>query len=433
MNFSRTASALLAISLCCLPATLSADQLIVRGGEFQANTYTTSNQGQPSIAMDAQGRAVVIWEGAGDQDGSSWGIFGQRYAVDGSPEGPEFQVNSYTVDLQVDPEVARHADGSFVVTWMSYWQTGGDDFDVFAQRFDAAGVPMSPEFQVNSYTTGYQGDPDVAIGANGDFWIVWDSTSQDGSLGGIFGQRFDSLGAPLGGEMQLNSTFASDQNDVVIAATETSFLVVWEDEGFDTSSETVVLQAFDTAGNALGGEVQVNTFTTGDQEDPDIAVATDGSFVVAWESDGQDGSLEGVFAQAFGADRLPVGAEFQVNTFTDLNQEDPQLTADGQGGFLVVWESEDQASVDSLTDVYAQRLDGQGNLVGNEIRINSTLAADQNNPVVAGARGELTVAWRAFGGQDGSQAAVIGQRLALAVFADGFESGDTGAWSTSTP
>ena len=39
------------------------------GNEFQVNTYTTSYQRNPSVAMDADRNFVVVWDSY-DQDGS---------------------------------------------------------------------------------------------------------------------------------------------------------------------------------------------------------------------------------------------------------------------------------------------------------------------------------------------------------------------------
>jgi CheY-like chemotaxis protein len=51
-------------------------------------------------------------------------------------------------------------------------------------------VKDGPEFQVNTYTTGIQRYPAVAMADSGDFVVVWHSRDQDGSGWGIFGQRF---------------------------------------------------------------------------------------------------------------------------------------------------------------------------------------------------------------------------------------------------
>jgi hypothetical protein len=48
-----------------------------------------------------------------------------------------------------------------------------------------------------------------------------------------------------------------------------------------------------------GGEFRVNTYTTDSQSRPTVALDGSGAFVVSWNSQGQDGSGHGVFAQRF--------------------------------------------------------------------------------------------------------------------------------------
>ncbi len=65
--------------------------------------------------------------------------------------------------------------------------------------------PVGGEFQVNTYTTSGKRSASVAMGADGDFVVVWGSFSQDGDGSGVFGQRFASSGSPVGGEFQVNT------------------------------------------------------------------------------------------------------------------------------------------------------------------------------------------------------------------------------------
>ncbi len=103
------------------------------GGEFQVNTYTTSSQGGPSVAVDGAGNFVVVWHSSG-QDGSSNGVFGRRFSSSGAPLGGEFQVNTYTTSSQSFPAVAGDTAGNFVVVWSSIGQDGSAG-DIFGQRF----------------------------------------------------------------------------------------------------------------------------------------------------------------------------------------------------------------------------------------------------------------------------------------------------------
>src|SRR5262245_50183707 len=88
------------------------------------------------------------------------------------PVGPEFQVNTYTTNLQAYTQSAIDADGDFVIVWASRNQDG-DELGIFGQRYNAAGVPQGIEFQVNSITTARQHNPAVAMDADGDFVVAW--------------------------------------------------------------------------------------------------------------------------------------------------------------------------------------------------------------------------------------------------------------------
>jgi hypothetical protein len=103
------------------------------GGEFRINTYTTLDQANPWITSDPSGDFVVTW-GSSGQDGSFFGIFGQRYTSAGTPLGGEFRINTYTASSQNLPVVAADPSGKFVVVWTSYGQDGSQQ-GVFAQRY----------------------------------------------------------------------------------------------------------------------------------------------------------------------------------------------------------------------------------------------------------------------------------------------------------
>src|SRR5262245_46568815 len=67
--------------------------------QFLVNTYTTSRQQSGEVAMDSDGDFVLVWASL-NQDGSGYGIYGQRYNSANIPQGSEFRVNSYTTDYQ---------------------------------------------------------------------------------------------------------------------------------------------------------------------------------------------------------------------------------------------------------------------------------------------------------------------------------------------
>jgi hypothetical protein len=388
------------------------------GAEFRVNTYTSGGQYLAAVAADANGNFVVVWQGYGD--GNSSGVFGQRFNAAGFPQGGEFQVNSYTTSAQRLPAVASDARGNFVVVWESYAQDGSRN-GVFGQRFHSGGLPLGSEFRVNSYTTQDQGYfPVVASDASGNFVVVWASRYQDGSGPGIFAQRFNAAGLPQGPEFPVNSYTTSAQRFPAVASDANgNFVVVWESSGQDGSGAGVFGQRFHAFGLPLESEFQINSFTTNFQRRPAVASDANGDFVVVWQSDGQDGSLNGVFGQRFNASGVPQGGNFRANTYFAGNQHLPAVGADASGNFVVAWVSDGQDG--SSVGIFGQRFDAVGLPQGPEFQVNSYTTSHQYYPAVASAaNGNFVVAWESFL-QDGSDTGIFGQRYGDLIFEDGFQ------------
>jgi hypothetical protein len=380
------------------------------GPEFLVNAYTTGDQGQPVAAMDPSGSFVVVWTSLPAQDGSGYGVFGQRYDGSGAPVGPEFRVNSYTTGAQFNPSVAASDLGDFVVVWQSVGQDGSS-YGVFGQRYASSGTPLGLEFRVNSYTTNDQSYPSVAADSSGNFVVVWTSSTQDVSGDGVFGQRYAGSGAPLGPEFRVNAYTTGSQLDPAVAADPSgNFVVTWAGGAQDGSSYGVFGQRYAGSGTPLGSEFRVNTYTTDNQGLPAVAADASGGFVVAWTSFGQDGDSRGVFGQRYAGSGAALGPEFRVNTFTTGLQEIPSVAVDASGNFVVVWDSGGQDG--SIGGVFGQRYDSAGSPLGQEFRANTTTASDQSgSSVAANAAGNFVVVWNG-GAQDGSGYGVFGQRYA---------------------
>jgi len=96
---------------------------------FHVNATSFGDQYAPHITA-AGTNHVLVWTSLG-QDGSREGVFGRLLSL-GEPAGPEFQVNTTTLNRQVYPAVASDGGNRFLVVWSSF---GNTSFDVYAQRF----------------------------------------------------------------------------------------------------------------------------------------------------------------------------------------------------------------------------------------------------------------------------------------------------------
>lgn len=341
------------------------------GQEFQANRHTPNHQNYPAVAADAAGNFVVVWE-SDLQDGSGEGIFGQRFNSAGARLGGELQVNTFTTNHQSDPSVAVDGSGSFVVVWSG---NHGQGYDILGQRFDPAGNRLGSEFLVNTHTWGSQIHPAIAADGTGGFVVVWDSYQLFVTDEEVLGQRFDAAGAKIGTEFQVNThTTGSQLRPELAADSSGNFVVVWASSYQDGSDFGVFGQRFNSAGGSVGREFRVNSYTTDSQFFPAVAATDGGDFAVVWQSMDQDGSSWGVFGQAFDSAGTAVGSEVQVSTNPVGQQKHPQVAAGSAGGFLVTWQS---------YGVFAQWIDPAGNRAGSESRVHTHPTAYHKLPAVA--------------------------------------------------
>ncbi|WP_230182820.1 DUF4347 domain-containing protein, partial [Aquabacterium sp. CECT 9606] len=303
-------------------------------GEFQINTDVTGarNKYEPTVAMDDSGNFVVAWRSQ-LQDGSGYGVYAQRYNASGVAQGSEFRVNTYTSSDQFYPAIAMSATG-FVITWTSYGQDG-DNYGVYAQRYNASGVAQGSEFRVSTYTTNIQTGSKIGMDDSGNFVIAWSSYGQDGAAYGVYAQRYNASGVAQGSEFKVNVTTSGEQilSDVSMNGSG-SFVIAWDDSVADGADYGAFARSYDSSGTALTGEIQLNNYELGIQRYASVSMSDSGNFVVAFQSALQDGFGTAIALRVFSQTGVEIGAERLVNTTQSGDQNAPSVS--WNGAYLVV-------------------------------------------------------------------------------------------------
>ena len=363
------------------------------GGETIVNTTTSGTQ-QTSTESGRQ----IASDSSGNyvvvwDDGAE--VYARKFNADGTAATVQFQVNTTTLGTQDAPSVAMDASGSFVVAWTGQDASGRG---VYIQRYNAAGVAQGSETLVNAYTSLNQDQPAIAMNTSG-FVVAWASNGQDGSVDGIYARRYDSSGNALGSEFRVNTHTSSDQKEPQIAMNAAgSFVVTWSGDGQDGSGYGIYAQRYDANGVAAGSEFRVNTTTSNTQKYSSVAVDSNGNFVVTWTSEYQDGSWEGIYGQRYNSSGVAQGGEFQVATHTSMNQSSSNVSMSSDGRFLVTWSSFDQDG--SGWGTYAQEFASSGVKEGSEFRVSSTTSNFQEKSDVTWNNEKATIVWSGNGTGD---------------------------------
>ena len=193
--------------------------------------------------------------------------------------------------------------------------------------------------------------------------------------------------------------------------------------GIATIASGVIQDDIEAAGDivwqdelaAVDAEFRANTFVQGSQRTPTVAMAGDGRFVIAWQSDSaQDGSGFGIYAQLYAADGKPIGNEIRVSSNQTVSQSLASAAMADDGEFVVVWSTNGVGGIQAQGDeqgIYGQRFNSNGERVGSEFRVNSTTTNRQYHPDVAmSPSGAFVVSWISQN-QDGSGRGIFAQRF----------------------
>ncbi len=416
--------------IAAVPAIAPAQPIRAIGSEFQINSYTTGDQVEASVAADAEGDFVVAW-GSGPPGDYPQYVLARRFDSAGVAQGEEWQVSAGTTEVDFEPDVAMDAEGEFVVVWTGAGVFPGDLLVI--GRLYAADGSQVEVFLVGSGTSDRARAPAVAMGSDGSFVVAWDNDESDGSdVDGrsVQARRFDSTGEPEDDQFQVNSYTTDDQEnaDVGIDA-DGDFVVVWESVGAgDATARSIMAQRFASDGSAAGSELRVSISTAEDNSAPAVAVDGDGDFVVVWAAPGFLPGSQVLLGKRFASDGSLVDT-FQANLGTSGGVDNPSIST-GADGLMVAWS--DSYSTQTDTDgrsIHGRYYSSSGAAVGSQFQINTFTTGDQQRPSIAGASDHFIVVWDSEG-IDGDGLSVQGQLHGSSIFADGFESGDTSAWSS---
>ena len=340
---------------------------------FRVNVQGTYDQENPRVAMLKNGGAVFVWQGG--REG-----YQHIYARFLTPTNTFITTNDVAVSgftnvssFQINPAVAVLNNSNIVVVWSSFNQAGASSLlDVYAKILSPVGGTVVSEFRVNQYTNYNQRTPTVAALNGGGFAVAWVSEQQRVTappLGtntsyytaasalapsvDIYARLYQSSGTSVGNEFLVNAGASPCANPNLAAASDGSFMVGWSarDTLFATNVWDVFARPYSGAG--VGGtSVRLNSYISGSQYAPRLA-AIGSDYLAVWTSLGQDGSREGVYGQYVHADGSLVNGDFRVNTSTVSQQMQPCVASDGGSQFLAVWTSFTGGA--NSFDLFAQR------------------------------------------------------------------------------
>jgi hypothetical protein len=311
----------------------------VRGTPIVVNRVSRWRGSRPAIAMDASGNFVIAWHGSAAADTD--GIYAQRFDADGNYLGGEFLVNAATGGEQLQPAIAMHPDGAFVVLWeedpavvlLSNPTLAAIDTEIELRRFNADGTALSGDL---APTAAYGAAVQALMQDDGSFVVVWEQDD------GIFGARFDATTGEfrdLGNAGRISRDTDERQSTPALGFDQAGgFVVTWR----DGAPGVIVVRRFLSDGSATGAPFTIGGLYS-DYPNRDVApratFLADGVPALAWAYDGDpewDDDNQVLLSILEPNNTLRVN-QYRAALTYNRAAEYADIAASTAGSFVIVW------------------------------------------------------------------------------------------------
>ncbi|TDW75096.1 hypothetical protein [Kribbella pratensis] len=251
----------------------------------------------PDVGLDDNGNAVVVWQD--DPDGNGFYNIPYRVLNTAGTVTASGNANTSATGQQINPRVAVDPDGAPSTAAVAFSVVWEDIQTGTPATVKAAGYtgPTTRAWEVTaSQTTGQHHNPDVAVSASGDAVVVWD---EDGDANGDYNIGLIRLGRTNGAaSLSRRLANATTTGQQTHAAVAANFN---GDFAVAWQSGTALsTRSFDSAGTARYADVQAAAAGTA----PSIGIDDQAQTVVGWTVQATD--LD-VWIRGFGTDGTDTG------------------------------------------------------------------------------------------------------------------------------
>jgi hypothetical protein len=227
-------------------------------------------------------------------------------------------------------------DPGFIIAWRD--NKGTSNFDLMARGYNIDGSNRFPDTPVNPATSGDQDRPDIGASASGDFVIVYADDRDGNGYYDIYMRGFNSDGSQRFADQKVNPDSSGQQRDPAIAmAPDGSFVVVYEDDRDGNGVDEIYMRGFNSDGTQRFSDRKANSVSSGQQHNPVVAVDQNGDFVVAWYDDQDGNGYYEILMRGFYSNGSERFSDRTANGVSAGDQRLPAIAMAPNGEFTVAW------------------------------------------------------------------------------------------------
>lgn len=182
----------------------------------------------------------------------------------------------------------------------------------------------------------------------------------------VFGQT--NYYATNGTEYAIIGSLPGDQVHPDVAVNTNGGFVVWQDNITDGDGWGVSARRLNDTLAGSGSSFRVNVQGVGDQDHPRVALLQGGGAVFVWQGGPQ--GFQHIYARFLGANNTWATGDVMVNASTNYFQIHPAVATLANGNVIIVWATYNEVSPTSMQDVYGRIFSPAGTPLTGEFLIN---------------------------------------------------------------
>jgi len=198
----------------------------------------------------------------------------------------------------------------------------------------------------------------------------WDDV---GTHWDIRAQKFDFDMTKIDTAFTVNNRIDGDQNTPDIAYAQVGrWIFVWSDERDDTTDKDIAMRRFDANLQSLDTAIVISGSRVNNRTMPHIDCNRNGKCVVVWEDRRNNSLRPDIYGQRIDSNGTLMGNNFSILSSTGYPYYEPHVGIGSDGKFVVAWITAKMSLKDT---VYFQRFDSSGTKIGNPVVVDTSLTS----------------------------------------------------------
>ncbi len=367
----------------------STDGGVTFGINKLVNTNQVNDKQMPTITIGFNNNVFITWQ---DSRNGDWDIYVTNTSDFGNTFAQERKVTDDTTGAdQTNPSIAMNTTDSIYIVWTD---TRGYNTDVNNKKdyYIARSNNYGQSFEKNYCVHSYQGDPALAVDANGMVYAVW----SDNRFGywDIFFARSTVGGQFFNANFRININRTNSRGNPDIAVINNKIFVVWEDARMGENNKTITFCKSMDGGKTFSGYIDISR-QLGNQINPSIAVDKYGVAHVVWQ-DVLDPNQQILYYtnSTNWANRKNISP-----TINPLILFKPCIAINDATNPIKIFIVFENRTVSNNWDIYFTRSTNGGNSFMMSMLVNDGggLPARQSDPAIdADSKGNVAIVWQDF-------------------------------------